>query len=227
MKFKSQQKTIFILAFLYFSTAFCRHGLYLTIVDHSKNIFRDSIISCIGEIISLFSSCYIAEKHGRIFLLKYAGLIGGISYFLFEFIDNKGLKTICFLLISFCFSAATNVTYIYSPEVLPTLVRSTVIGYLSLLAKFAAVTVPILFWINLSLPIVLSVFAFVSCYLSSLLTETLGKEMSDIIPELAVKRRQSFLSTSNASIRRHTITHIRRMTLNKMLLTDDFLKIEK
>jgi len=68
---------------------------------------------------------------------------------------------------------------------------------------------------------------FISSYLALQLTETLGKQMNDIIPELALKRKQSFLSTSNAAIRRSTISYIRKMSVCKALLDDEFFKIEK
>ncbi len=61
---------------------FCQQGsIYLRVIDKSGNIFSDIIISSFGEIISLFTSCYIAEKYGRLYILKYAGLIGGIAFF--------------------------------------------------------------------------------------------------------------------------------------------------
>jgi len=207
---------------------FCDQGIiYLSVVDESGNIFTDIIIAKIGEIFSLFTSCYIAEKYGRLYILKYSGLIGGIAFFLIEFIENRGLKAIFIFIISLCFSAGCNVIVIYSPEVIPTSVRSTVMGYLFLAMRFGSLTCPILSVITAHAPILFSVFALVSSYLGSQLTETLGKEINDIIPELAVKRRQSFLSTSEAAVRRKTITHITRMSLIKELLSDELFKIEK
>ena len=100
-------------------------------------------------------------------------------------------------------------------------------GYLSLAGKIGAVAVTVIFIIIPHMPILFCFMAFASAYLISQLTETLGKEMNDIIPELAIKRKQSFLSTSNVVLRRHTVQHIRKMSLNKSLLCDSFFKIEK
>lgn len=224
--FKSQRKTLLILAFILLSIRIGASGLLLNL-EHSNNIIADSIVSFSGDIISTMISCYFADKYGRLFVLKFAGFLGCVGFILlFAFSSgNQTLKTLLIFLTSFGFAASFNVFYIYSPEVFPTTVRSTVMGFFSLISRLGLMLAPTLNAVVPYSQLFFGGLGFFSSCLCFLLTESLGKAICDDMPE--VIRRKSFLSTVIVSAaRRESLNCYRKMSINKALLSDSLLKID-
>ena len=189
------------------------------------DLITDSIVTFTGEIISEIISGYLADEFGRLIVLKSAGFIGGIGFILYEIISNKSLKTLFIFMTSFGFSATFNVIYIYSPEIFPTSVRSTVMGFLYLVSRLGALLVPTVSTVIPHTPILFAILAIISSYLCFQLTETLGREMEDDMPE--VVRQKSFLSTSNRNVsRKLSRKYFSKMSFNKAIVSDFYFKID-
>lgn len=227
-QFKSQRLTLLILAYVWFSSGFCFYGLILNLEHLGGDIITDSIVTFTGEIISEIISGYFADEFGRLVVMKSAGFIGGIGFILYELVDNHSIKTLFIFLTSFGFSATFNVIYIYSPEIFPTSIRSTVMGFLYLISRLGALIVPSVTAIIPHTPILFGLLSIVSSYLCFQLTETLGRDIDDDMPE--VNRQKSFLSTSNAAIRksrRISGKYINKTSFNKPIISDFYFKIEE
>lgn len=194
-KFKSQQRNILVLMYIWFVAGFCFYGLLLNLENLSGDVIMDSILTFIGEIIAELASGYFAEEYGRVIVLKISGLIGAFGFFSYEIISSNIIKSFLVFLTSFGFSATINVLFIYSPEVFPTTVRSTVMGFLFLMSRLGALCVPPLSALIPHFNYVFAFLALIQSLLAFYLEETLEKDLEDDIPELI--RPKSFLSTFN------------------------------
>ena len=186
----------------------------------------DSIVTFVAEIISEVASGYIADEYGRLIVLKGSGFLGGIGFILYVLIDNPSIKSLLVFITSFGFSALFNVIFIYSPEIFPTSIRSTVMGYLYLLSRLGALIVPSVSSIIPNPPILFGVLSIISSFLCFYLSETLGQEIEDDMPEIV--RKKSFLSSNR--LKSNIISSRRnfsKKSLNRAILSDHFFKIEE
>jgi hypothetical protein len=116
--------------------------------------------------------------------LKSAGFVGGIGFILYEIFGNHSIKTLFIFMTSYGFSATFNVIFIYSPEIFPTSIGSTFMGFLYLISRLGALIVPTVTITIPHTPILFGILSIVSSYLCFQLTETLGKDIDDDMPEV-------------------------------------------
>jgi MFS family permease len=211
-----------VLSYLWFTAGFCFYGLILNLEHLGGNLFADSIVTFLGELASEILSGYCADEFGRVIVLKFGALFGGVSFIFYELITDATLKSILLFCTSIGFSAFFNAIYIFSPEAVPTSVRSTVMGFLYLISRLGALMAPT---VSAVLPHsaicygFVSVFAFYFCFQ---LKETLGKEIPEDVPES--KRQQSFLSRT-ASKRK--ISYTSKRSFNRTIVSDLYFKIDE
>jgi MFS transporter, OCT family, solute carrier family 22 (organic cation transporter), member 4/5 len=193
---RSQKLNIMRLTYVWFASGFCFYGLILNLEHLGGNIFLNSIVTFIGESFSEILSGFLADEFGRIIVLKVTGVIGGVSFILYEMIDESHwYRSVFIFLTSFGFSGTFNLIYLYSPEVFPTSIRSTVIGFLYFISRMGACLVPSITPHVPHSPFLFGILSIVSGYICSFLPETLGKEIPDDVPES--QRKTSFLSTTS------------------------------
>lgn len=97
------------------------------------------------------------------------------------------IQIVLFLVGKMAITSAFTITYVYSAEMLPTLIRSGGVGTFSTFSRFGALLapfVPLLKRYYSFLPLmVFGVFAFVSGLIATTLPETLGQKLPDTIKE--------------------------------------------
>ena len=148
------------------------------------NFFSLSILAFLGEMISKLISGYLCNKYGRIFVMKYGGLIGTICFIFFEISPNN-LKPLLIFISMFGFAASFNIIYIYTPEILPTPTRGTISQFLFLISRTPPFIIPSL--IHIVGKKIDGIFIFnglifsISCFF---LKETLNVGLIDEIQEL-------------------------------------------
>ena len=148
------------------------------------NFYQNSLLSFFGEMVAELLSGYLAGIYGRTIILKLGGVIGVLG-----FLGNKlslyKLKPLFLLISMMGYSSTFNVLYIYTPEIIPSKIRSTVCGAIYFCGMVAPSFVPFLktFFVNTfeNLFIIFGLSYSIACIY---LKETLGKENNDIIPEL-------------------------------------------
>ena len=147
------------------------------------NFFENSILSFFGEMTSELLSGYLSGKVGRTLILKIGGIVGALG-FLGNQLCPYRIKPVLLLIAMMGFSSTFNVLYIYSPEIIPSSIRSTVCGALYFCGMVAPTFVPIF---KTYIPGIFEYFFIVFGFLYSImcmnLPETLGKEIKDEIPE--------------------------------------------
>jgi ABC-type multidrug transport system fused ATPase/permease subunit len=219
---KSQKLNIICLTYVWFASGFCFYGLILNLEHLGGNLFVNSIVTFIGEMFSELLSGFLADEFGRILVLKISGIMGGVGFIMYELIeDGHWIKSVFIFMTSFGFSGTFNLIYIYSPEVFPTTIRSTVMGWLYFTSRLGAMLVPGLTPHIPHNPILFGCLSLVTVYASSFLTETLGKEIPDDVPE--AKRQTSFLTTSNRKLSSSNSYNV--SFTRKTIVSDSYFKL--
>jgi len=222
---KSQKKNLLLLIYIWFAGGFCFYGLILNIEHLGGDIFVDSIITFTGEIISELCSGYLADEFGRVIVLELSGAFGGIAFIIYELVSGPDwLKSALVFATSFGFSATFNLIFIYSPELFPTTIRSTVMGFLFLMSRLGALMVPAISAIIPHNAIFFGVLALLSSYCSTMLPETMGTEIPDDVPES--KRRHSFLSQSSGNSNKDGRSFPSFRVSRKSIVSDFYFKVE-
>ena len=191
IKYPSQRLVIFILAFTLFCASFCFYGIILSLENMKGNFFQNSFFSFFGEMVGELSSGYLSGKFGRTIILKSGGIIGALG-----FMGNKfcpfNIKAILLLIAMIGYSSTFNVIYIYTPEIIPSCIRSTVCGAIYFCGMVAPSFVPFIktFMPN-TFETLFIIFGFLYSIACMNLEETLGKENKDEIPE---EKKEMFLT---------------------------------
>ena len=147
------------------------------------NFFQNSIFSFFGEMVGELSSGYLSGIYGRTKILKFGGIIGALG-----FLGNKlcyySLKSFLLLISMIGYSSTFNVLYIYTPEIIPSSIRSTVNGAIYFCGMVAPSFVPFIktYFTN-TFENLFIIFGFVYSLTCMYLKETLGKDIKDEIPE--------------------------------------------
>ncbi len=145
IKLKSQQKNLFIVFFLSFTSSMSYYGLILNIDNYTGNFYSNYLMTYIGEAVSIILSGYFANSYGRINTMKLFAIIAAITFIIFEIfgILNIGLFSPIFVfLISFSISAFYNVLSISTMEYFPTVIRGSCVGLTNIVGKAATTIVP-------------------------------------------------------------------------------------
>ena len=183
IKFPSQRLVIFILSFTFFCASFCFYGIILSLENMKGNFFQNSTFSFFGEMVAELSSGYLSNIYGRTIILKLGGVIGALGFLGNIFCPYK-LKSFLLLISMMGYSSTFNVLYIYTPEIIPSSIRSTVSGALYFCGMVAPSFVPFIktFFPN-GLDSLFIIFGFLYSFACFFLKETLGKEINDEIME--------------------------------------------
>jgi MFS family permease len=194
---KSVRVKVLCLLFIWLSSGACFYGLILNIEHLGGNMFVDSILTFSAELFAEMISGWFADIYGRKIVLQGGCFVGGIAFILFELISTPSIKTVLLFITSLGFSTVFNVIYIYSPEAIPTSIRSTVMGVLFVSSRIGAMSVPTILRIVNHPPILFGILSLISGYLCKFMEETLGAELQDdIVENTKPEAQQSFFTSS-------------------------------
>jgi OCT family organic cation transporter-like MFS transporter 4/5 len=183
-KLNSQFNKLVIHTYIWFASGFSFYGLMLNVGSIGDNIYLNSIITYVGEGSAEMISGYLANLYGRLFVFRLYGYLGGVSFLLVGLVTDPVIQVALVFMTSFGLSGLFNIMYIYSPEVFPTSIRSTVIGYLYLISRTGALLVPTFSAIVKRSWLVFAIMTLVSCFMTRYLKESLGCAIEDEVPEL-------------------------------------------
>lgn len=183
LNFPSQRNKILLLCCLWFASGMNFFGILLNLGHMEGNFFLNGILSFSGEIISELGSGYLADKKGRIWVMKYSAYLGSISFLIYKFVGMK-LKSIFVMGAMFGYAAIYNVLGIYVPENFPVFIRAKVTGFLIVLLRFSPMLVPYLTQIfGQNVDYIFIILGFFAGSILNFLDETLGKPIVESIPE--------------------------------------------
>ncbi|XP_078173840.1 organic cation/carnitine transporter 7-like [Carex rostrata] len=120
-------------------------------VHHASdaNLYKSVFITSIGELPGLIVSAAIVDKMGRKLSMSSMLFLGCIFIAPLLFTQTQtqsqsnALITACLFAARICISASFTILHIYAPEIYPTAVRATGVGFASSVARFGGILCPL------------------------------------------------------------------------------------
>lgn len=110
---------------------------------HDENLYRNVFITSFGEVPGLLLSAAIVDKIGRKLSMSSMLYISCLCISPLMFAQTESLTTIFLFCARVCISASFTVLHIYAPEIYPTAVRATGVGFASSIARFGGILCPL------------------------------------------------------------------------------------
>jgi len=183
LNIKSQQKNLYICTYLSFAFGIFFNGLFLNLDHLGDSVIKSNLVYFLSEGAGFLISGYFADFFGRINSIKVFCILGGVSFFLFELVTDPNINLLFLLLSGFSFAGIGNIITIYNSEIFPTIIRSTVMGFLFLVSQLGGIFVPFVSFYIPHNPLLYGMIAFLSFFPCLYLPETLGSQLSDNLPE--------------------------------------------
>ncbi|KAG2645199.1 organic cation/carnitine transporter 7-like [Panicum virgatum] len=120
-------------------------GAKVTTAAHinDENLYRNVFITSFGEVPGLLLSAAIVDKIGRKLSMSSMLYISCLCIAPLMFAQTEALTTIFLFGARVCISASFTVLHIYAPEIYPTAVRATGVGFASSIARFGGILCPL------------------------------------------------------------------------------------
>ncbi|XP_071958752.1 solute carrier family 22 member 15-like [Antedon mediterranea] len=141
------RKEMLIQAFSWFTCSLVYYGLTLSAGDIASNAYISVALSGLVEIPGIFFCVWCMDSLGRRKCMCLSMITGGFSCFLVIAFSQSGefgksVSVVFALIGKMGLSAAFSVVYIYSCELIPTVVRNSGIGFCSICARIAGILAP-------------------------------------------------------------------------------------
>nr|CAB3457873.1 unnamed protein product [Digitaria exilis] len=120
-------------------------GAEVTTTAHinDENLYRNVFITSFGEVPGLLLSAAIVDKMGRKLSMSSMLYISCLCIAPLMFTQTEALTTVFLFGARVCISASFTVLHIYAPEIYPTAVRATGVGFASSVARFGGILCPL------------------------------------------------------------------------------------
>jgi hypothetical protein len=184
--FNSQKNNLIKSFICWFMIGCVFYGIILNLAYFKGNFYIICFCSFSGEITGELSSGFLSGIFGRVKIITINCFISGIGMMIFTLSDSVLINYLCIYLTTMGIASSFNVLFIYTPELFPTPIRGTICGYTYLVSRLGAMAVsPITTNFGIfNTNILFSIFSVCSAIIISKMPETLGKELSNEIPEL-------------------------------------------
>eukprot|EP00096_Caligus_rogercresseyi_P015871 TRINITY_DN8354_c0_g1_i1.p1 TRINITY_DN8354_c0_g1~~TRINITY_DN8354_c0_g1_i1.p1 ORF type:complete len:549 (-),score=48.76 TRINITY_DN8354_c0_g1_i1:34-1680(-) len=182
-----------ILFFNWFTNSFVYYGLTLNTNSLGGSVMLNFIINGLFEIPAYSIATWILLKSGR--KVPYITMVALTGIFLLlttaiprNVYANNWPHAVCAILGKFCITGSFAISYIYTAEIYPTLVRSMGIGTSSLFARIGGIIAPFVGGLDdvfsPTFPIaIFGLTALVSAFLASFLPETAHRKLPSTVEE--------------------------------------------
>lgn len=190
---KNRRSTI-ALWILWFTVVFSYYGMFLwlptVMVMKGYDLVRSFqyvLIITLAQLPGYFTAAYFIEKFGRKFVLVIYLLLTACSAIWFSNADSAGMLIAAGMSLSFFNLGAWGAMYAYTPELYPTAVRATGVGFAASFGRVGGVIGPYLVGMlvakGASIATVFVVF-FVAIVIGAFTVLFVGKETKGIDPDL-------------------------------------------
>lgn len=180
-------RTTVMLWSTWFFIALAYYGLFSWLpqifADRGLDVVRTygyTLLLAAAQIPGYFSAAWLVERWGRKRTFVVYLVVSAVCTFVYGFAEDETLLLVAAVLMSFFALGAWASLYAYTPELLPTDLRSTGMGAASGMARVAGVLAPILggLLLPVSLGVTLSVYALAFAF-AALSVAVLGPETRD------------------------------------------------
>ncbi|XP_072995139.1 organic cation/carnitine transporter 7-like isoform X1 [Typha latifolia] len=107
------------------------------------SLYKNIFITSFGEIPGLLLSAAVVDKIGRKLSMSYMLYISCFCLAPLAFHQTEVLTTVCLFSARVCISSSFTILHIYAPEIYPTSVRATGVGFASSIARFGGILCPL------------------------------------------------------------------------------------
>ena len=145
------QRSTLMLWIAWFSIALAYYGIFtflpLTFAEQgfsSIRTYANTFILALAQVPGYFSAAYLLERWGRRNTLAVYLLASGVFTFVFAISTSPGMILTASILMSFFALGAWGALYAWTPELYPTEIRATGVGWASGMSRIAGILAPIL-----------------------------------------------------------------------------------
>ncbi|XP_050996359.1 solute carrier family 22 member 13-like [Acomys russatus] len=214
------RKITLILIAVWFVDSMVYYGLGFQVGDFGLDIYLTQLIFGVVEVPARLSSILIMEKLGRKWSLLGALMLAGVMCIIIIFIpgDLPTVVTVLAVVGKFASSAAFTISYVYTAELFPTIIRQTGMGLVSIFSRISGILTPLLILLeqyHRALPmIIFGSLPIGAGLLCALLPETRGQTLKDTLqdlelgsparsskalsPEKEIQAKSSFIASASA-----------------------------
>ncbi|KAL1764144.1 solute carrier family 22 member 13, partial [Sigmodon hispidus] len=184
------RKVTLILIAVWFVDSLVYYGLGFQVGDFGLDIYLTQLIFGAVELPARFLSIFMMEKLGRKWSLLGSLTLAGVMCIIIIFIP-AGLPTVVTVLAvvgKFASSSAFTISYVYTAELFPTIIRQTGMGFVSIFSRIGGIISPLVMLLeqyHKAIPMfIFGSFPIGAGLLCALLPETRGQTLKDTIQDL-------------------------------------------
>ncbi|KAK2090121.1 hypothetical protein P7K49_031377 [Saguinus oedipus] len=168
-------------------------GLSLQVGDFGLDIYLTQLIFGAVEVLARSSSIFMMERFGRKWSQLGTLVLGGLMCIVIIFIpaDLPVVVTVLAVVGKMATSAAFTISYVYSAELFPTVLRQTGMGLVGIFSRLGGIITPLVILLgeyHAALPMLIyGSLPIVASLLCALLPETRGQALKDTIQDLELE----------------------------------------
>ncbi|XP_008066537.1 solute carrier family 22 member 13-like [Carlito syrichta] len=184
------QKVTLILFCVWFVDSLGYFGLSLQVGDFGLDIYLTQLIFGVVEVPARCSSIFMMQKFGRRWSQLGTLVLGGLMCIIIIFIpaDQPVVVTLLAVVGKVAMAAAFTISYVYSAELFPTVIRQTGMGLVGIFSRIGGIITPLVILLgeyHTALPMLIyGSLPIVVGLLCILLPETCGQPLKDTIEDL-------------------------------------------
>ncbi|XP_023557970.1 solute carrier family 22 member 13 [Octodon degus] len=184
------RKVTLILTCVWFVNSLVYYGLSFQVGEFGLDIYLTQLIFGTVEVPARLLSIFMMEKLGRKWSQAGTLIVGGVMCITIVFIpsDQPVVVTVLAVVGKFASAASFTISYVYTAELFPTIIRQTGMGLVSIFSRIGGILTPLILLLEVyheSIPMLIygctTIVAGVFCVL---LPETRGQSLRDTIQDL-------------------------------------------
>ncbi|GAB6019506.1 hypothetical protein CHUAL_001082 [Chamberlinius hualienensis] len=186
-KYPNLRYKLLIVFFNWFVISGVYYGISLNTSNLGDNDFINFVIFAVTEIPAYLLGYLLLDRFGRRSVLCGSLLIGGITFLLIPITANKVGVIVLAMIGKFGLTSGYNVIYIFSSELMPTVIRNAGLGACSVSARFGGMIAPYLLLLETQwkpLPyIVFGIFSIIASVIALILPETANRRLPETMED--------------------------------------------
>ncbi|KAM7174497.1 solute carrier family 22 member 13-like isoform 1-T1 [Macrochelys suwanniensis] len=186
---KRLRKVTLVMAYVWFVNSLVYYGLSLNVGSFGLDIYLTQLVFGAVEIPARFGCIFLLQWFGRKKCQTFFLLLGGAMCLIITSIpkDLPVVITTLAVIGKFAIAASFSISYVYSAELFPTIIRQTGVGLCSMSARMGGIISPLIGLLDKYHPAIpMAIFGstpVLAGILGFLLPETRGKELQDHMEE--------------------------------------------
>uniref|UniRef100_H0V7T9 Major facilitator superfamily (MFS) profile domain-containing protein n=2 Tax=Cavia porcellus TaxID=10141 RepID=H0V7T9_CAVPO len=197
------RKVTLILIFVWFVDSLVYYGLSFQVGEFGLDIYLTQLIFGAFEVPARLFSIFLMERLGRKWSQSGTMILGGVMCLVIAFIpsDQPVVITVLAVVGKNALAASYTVSYVYTAELFPTVIRQTGMGLVSIFSRIGGILTPLILLLSdyyAALPMLLfGIIPIVVGVLGILLPETRGQSLKDTIQDLDQHKTKEIIDNSS------------------------------